>query len=319
MKKIFAIALAVVMVLSIASVAGALWEKPASEEVTNANFGYSIDVIKYTRMNGQIGTYSMEANDAATAVNNAAVYFAIKLDVTDDEYAENTTITISSSGLKIGFDDLDVDVPAGTGVFYLVKSAGEYVFEKVENMGNKTPFIETTCLDTDTAKVTAKVTAERPLDKTSGNDKPDSPFTWEGYTVEYYANRNKSGLDNIAFVKDNMWIIFAINSDGVVSRIGDSGNFGGTSFEYDLYTKLGITPAALEAGDIYMTKTNLLGFFGFSFKSTDTATWDANSTPIILDPTVSIPKTGDNASVIGFAMIMVAVVAAAVAVRKVNA
>ena len=76
---------------------------------------------------------------------------------------------------------------------------------------------------------------------------------------------------------------------------------------------------AVAAGEVYMTDSNLRTAFGFAYKVSDSITWKANSTPIILDPTVSIPKTGDNASVIGFAMIMVAVVAAAVAVRKVNA
>ena len=76
---------------------------------------------------------------------------------------------------------------------------------------------------------------------------------------------------------------------------------------------------AVAAGEVYMTDSNLRTAFGFAYKVSDSITWKANSTPIILDPTVGIPKTGDNASVIGFAMIMVAVVAAAVAVRKVNA
>ena len=76
---------------------------------------------------------------------------------------------------------------------------------------------------------------------------------------------------------------------------------------------------AVAAGEVYMTDSNLRTAFGFAYKVSDSITWKANSTPIILDPTVGIPKTGDNASVIGFAMIMVAVVAAAVAVRTVNA
>ena len=76
---------------------------------------------------------------------------------------------------------------------------------------------------------------------------------------------------------------------------------------------------AVAAREVYFTDSNMRTAFGFANKVSDSITWKANSTPIILDPTVGIPKTGDNASVIGFAMIMVAVVAAAVAVRKVNA
>ncbi len=68
-----------------------------------------------------------------------------------------------------------------------------------------------------------------------------------------------------------------------------------------------------------MTEKNLRTAFGYSYKVTDSVNWTATNYPIIVDTNVGIPKTGDNASVIGFAMIMVAVVAAAVAVRKVNA
>ena len=79
MKKIFAIALAVVMVLSIASVASAFtWSKPA-DSTTADNFGYSIDVIKFTRSTGELGSSYFKADDAATAVNGADVYYAIKL------------------------------------------------------------------------------------------------------------------------------------------------------------------------------------------------------------------------------------------------
>ncbi|MPN41341.1 hypothetical protein SDC9_188886 [bioreactor metagenome] len=90
-------------------------------------------------------------------------------------------------------------------------------------------------------------------------------------------------------------------------------------FVAKLYTYLGITAADISDGKVYMSDDNLRAFAGFAYKTTSEATWKANSTPIILDPTISIPKTGDNASVIGFAMIMVAIVAAAVAVKKVNA
>ena len=58
---------------------------------------------------------------------------------------------------------------------------------------------------------------------------------------------------------------------------------------------------AVAAGEVYMTDSNLRTAFGFAYKVSDSITWKANSTPIILDPTVGIPKTGDNASVIGFA------------------
>ena len=102
MKKIFAIALAVVMVLSIASVAGALWEKPASEAVTNDNFGYSIDVINFTRSTGGLGSSYFKADDAATAVNGADVYYAIKLvvDNPSDAVKANAKADVSFTAIQ---------------------------------------------------------------------------------------------------------------------------------------------------------------------------------------------------------------------------
>ena len=112
------------------------------------------------------------------------------------------------------------------------------------------------------------------------------------------------------------------NSDGLVTSVDT--NLTNPQDLITLYAWLNNGDAdsiktAIANKEMYMTNANLHAAFGFSYTQSDSATWKANSTPIILDPTVSIPKTGDNASVIGFAMIMVAVVAAAVAVRKVNA
>ena len=89
MKKIFAIALAVVMILSIASVASAFtWNKAAEPAEP---FGYSVDVIKFTRSTGTLGSSSFNEDNAATAVNGADVYWAIKLVVPSLSYNSGTT------------------------------------------------------------------------------------------------------------------------------------------------------------------------------------------------------------------------------------
>ena len=326
MKKLLSIALAVVMVLGVASVAMALdWSKPVST-ITNDNFGYKVDVVKYTLKNGSVGTNSVEPNDAATAVNGADVYFVVKLSVNSpsDSVKDTVAADIEFTALA-GLSDFEIPnqyMKKESGEYFLVVNAAgtDYGFYKIDEIpAGYTHIFAAKCLDTETVKAEVKVTAKRPLDSNPGDVYANSPFTWNGYTVSYFDNFGKSGIDYIRFEKSGDWIQFSIDGDGVAKRYEDSGNFGDASFEWNLYTALGIDPAMLSAGSVFMTEDNLLSNFGFSYSSSDSATWAANSTPIILDPIVSIPKTGDNASVIGFAMIMVAIVAAAVAVKKVRA
>ncbi|MPN14545.1 hypothetical protein SDC9_161872 [bioreactor metagenome] len=120
------------------------------------------------------------------------------------------------------------------------------------------------------------------------------------------------------------FVTFSRRSDGQVFQVDVNGSAPSANWVNSLYNFLGISASGISAGAIYMTNANLRAALGFTYKGEASITWAANSTPIILDPltsatVVTIPKTGDNASVIGFAMIMVAVVAAAVAVKKVNA
>ena len=499
MKKILSIALAVVMVLSIASVAAAFNWGPAAS--SGDSFGYGIDVIKFTRSTGEIGSSYFNSDDAATAVNGADVYFAIKLTVPDllatNGIRANAEVEIDATAIS-GFDGGTYDISdLGKGTYYYMEDApgladGFYLIDafvanaRWMNFVSETPVFARYCLDTDTAEVYAEVTSDRPLgrwftvggydigkvslgaaDAVPANvaiqgagvalknaetlDKATeitftfpsirnyqasdcevnfnmfgftgtvtvlaganmrntavaqavanalqinqagtgTPFTidgvnfqavWNGstkitfteqqqgtapFTTKYYNNApdftfaaagtaavpgteviefreastpagngavvavipldgNDKALDVLASAQE----LNAYNG-GVLKPYYTTGQipgqnrvkWAGTKAVTDLMAWLDEGNSktfrdAVAAGEVYMTDSNLRTAFGFAYKVSDSITWKANSTPIILDPTVGIPKTGDNASVIGFAMIMVAVVAAAVAVRKVNA
>ena len=330
MKKIFAIALAVVMVLSIASVAGAAfnWGPPAADTADTFAARYQIDVVKLVNQTGIIGTNSMIADDNATAVNNAPLYFYIKLTVSGasatnpDAIQQNAKVNISFTSMSRangtalnGVNEFDIsDLGNGT-YFFNVGDAGAW-FEPLTsvNLDNSVfakAVIEARCLDTDTAKVSAKVYSERPLAGGYRYEVGNFLFEVRGKGVRFFDadgnhlvtfTRNADGLVTDRLYPDN------VDSEEVMKLYAWLNDGNANTFM-----------AALENKEVYMSNDNLRAAFGFSYSQSDSATWKANSTPIILDPTVSIPKTGDNASVIGFAMIMVAVVAAAVAVRKVNA
>ena len=488
MKKILSIALAVVMVLSIASVAAAFNWGPAAS--SGDSFGYGIDVIKFTRSTGEIGSSYFNADDAATAVNGADVYFAIKLTVPDlpatNGIRANAEVEIDATAIS-GFDGGTYDISdLGKGTYYYMEDApgladGFYLIDafvanaRWMNFVSETPVFARYCLDTDTAEVYAEVTSDRPLGRwfTVGgydigkvalgaadaipanvaiqganvvmtnegnyaaatvieftfpsiqnyqasacdvnynmfdftgkvpvakndtmnnkavasavakalgiNNAGNTVFTIDGvnfkaalknntitfteqpgsgsFTTEYFGNPpaftfaaagtaavpgteviefreasttagkgdvvavipldgNDKALDVLASAQE----LTAYNN-GALTRYYRNATWAGTKAVTDLMAWLDEGNSktfrdAVAAGEVYMTDSNLRTAFGFAYKVSDSITWKANSTPIILDPTVGIPKTGDNASVIGFAMIMVAVVAAAVAVRKVNA
>ena len=491
MKKILSIALAVVMVLSIASVAAAFNWGPAAS--SGDSFGYGIDVIKYTRSTGEIGSSYFNADDAATAVNGADVYFAIKLTVPDlpasNGIRANAEVEIDATAIS-GFDGGTYDISdLGKGTYYYMEDApgladGFYLIDafvansRWMNFVSETPVFARYCLDTETAEVYAEVTSDRPLGRwftvggydigkvalgaadavpanvgignatvtatNAGNQEKATTITFKfpeitnyqgtncvvnynmfGYTgkfnvggvvgtvtgataiakavadqlkiteagttvftidgvnfkavldiadatitfteqgiapftTAYYGNLptftfapvgtaavpgteviefreastpagkgdlvavipldgNDKALDVLASAQD-----LADYSNGALAKHYENVTWAGTKAVTDLMAWLDEGNSktfrdAVAAGEVYMTDSNLRTAFGFAYKVSDSITWKANSTPIILDPTVGIPKTGDNASVIGFAMIMVAVVAAAVAVRKVNA
>ena len=488
MKKILSIALAVVMVLSIASVAAAFNWGPAAS--SGDSFGYGIDVIKYTRSTGEIGSSYFNSDDAATAVNGADVYFAIKLTVPDllatNDIRANAEVKIDATAIS-GFDGGTYDISdLGKGTYYYMEDApgladGFYLIDafvanaRWMNFVSETPVFARYCLDTDTAEVYAEVTSDRPLGRwftvggydigkvalgaanaipanvaiqnanvtmtDAGNQEEETvitftfptiknyqasdcevnfnmfgytgtvtvlagatmrntavaqavatalqinqagtgtPFTIDGvnfqavlngsriifteqgaapFTDKYYNNApdftfaaagtaavpgteviefreastptghgdvvavipldgNDKALDVLASAQE-----LADYNNGALAGYYTNATWAGTKAVTDLMAWLDEGNSktfrdAVAAGEVYMTDSNLRTAFGFAYKVSDSITWKANSTPIILDPTVGIPKTGDNASVIGFAMIMVAVVAAAVAVRKVNA
>ena len=481
MKKIFAIALAVVMVLSIASVAAAFNWGPAAS--SGDSFGYGIDVIKFTRSTGEIGSSYFNADDAATAVNGADVYFAIKLTVPDllatNDIRANAEVKIDATAIS-GFDGGTYDISGlSKGTYYYMEDApgladGFYLIDAFVanahwmNFVSETPVFARYCLDTDTAEVYAEVTSDRPLGRwfnvgnydigkvavggtaavpanvtfntdevqVAGDDSVNDPtvFTFifrgfdakqactlvynlAGISVEHKtAAEQVNGARIAAAIANKLGVGSVVTIDGVEFQVGLSGNtvtftevgapgdydtkfygktpiftaeaigtagtagttvvefreanhpigkgkliavipLGGSDLaldvigskdelkaynggalrkEYEGATWAGTQAItnlmawldegnsktfrdAVAAREVYFTDSNMRTAFGFANKVSDSITWKANSTPIILDPTVSIPKTGDNASVIGFAMIMVAVVAAAVAVRKVNA
>ncbi|MDR0841621.1 MAG: hypothetical protein LBN26_09630 [Christensenellaceae bacterium] len=350
MKKLFAIALAIVMVLSIASVASAfLWD---DEVKTDADkFGFKVEVIKYARLTGASGSSSAVADPNANAVNGADVYFAIKLTATGsasdvEQVAElkiktegidtqglgpNFTIPLydSVAGNEIpkgtyffvlgsniaGWSNADYTDPSGGNDTSLVSltalNNGSYFF-----IDNRTPVFSLRCLDTDTAKISAEVVAERPLNAIF-------EVTAKGET--YNVNASVAGQVDIYDDASAPVLLASFTRSTTTGKVSLPVVVNpGTDAQkiVKLYAWLNEGSAStfeanIAAGKVFLSDDNIIKAFGWKYSTKQSITWAANANPIITGP--SIPKTGESASVIGFAMIMVAVIAAAVAVRKVNA
>ena len=311
MKKIFAIALAVVMVLSIASVAGALWEPTPADPATD--FRIQVSVEKYALETGTYG-YKYVATETITAANAADVYYVIKATLPSNPNAaeEAASITVKYDGIKGTSRTWDVDnlydyvAGADGGTIYYDGNGNWKTSNSFVNDPAKV-VVQARCFDTSVASIDVEASCNRDLTE---------EFSWKGYQIKL-VEEYQGGNDILNISKGNDYIQFEIADDGQASKYADSG--ANSTLESDLFKALGFTADQLNAGEVYMTDANLRAAFGFSYKVTDSVDWTATNYPIIVDTNVGIPKTGDNASVIGFAMIMVAVVAAAVAVRKVNA
>ena len=101
MKKLFAAVLSVIMALTIASGALAAFTWNAGPGHTPESFAarYKIEVIKLANESGAAGSTRLIEAPAATAANQASVYFYIRLTVTGaaDDIADADAILYSAA------------------------------------------------------------------------------------------------------------------------------------------------------------------------------------------------------------------------------
>ena len=148
-------------------------------------------------------------------------------------------------------------------------------------------------------------------------------------TVKFYVTGSKGEIDTTKAIEVNGGDKVTKQVDNTLAFVGkDSGKIFSDPTDAT-YKKLKAQLDEILAvlgfdyeGAKYMQKDHYVKFFGTVMEATDGLTYPAGYIAELVtdDPSVKPPQTGDNASVVGFVMIAVALVAAAaVTVKKVRA
>ena len=287
MKKIFAIALALVMVLSMASAfalndcfSGFDW----TCSTTNTNCGKGkIEVVPYVKVNNGCGGYDWQVSTCATAINSEKVYFAVKLTIDaypDKAWWNAATIEYEAKGLDGLPMTLDTKFAAGFTVdekedealvYYLNKTATGWVKEDDAAFDLKDVVISAKVKDAAKAKFCATLASE---------NKGIGTWTYGDYTVTVAANKltikNDCGNEFVMSWKDGkVNSITATNAAfmaEVQAKFNLSGCVIGTCVDEDIIQRN------------FGWDDELESCFGWSTKGAS-----------VVDPecVVSIPKTGD--------------------------
>ena len=325
MKKIFAIALALVMVLSMASafasacMGGFDWTATSANNCGKAK----VEVVPYVKANNGCGGYNWQVSDCAAAVNGEHVYFALKLTVDADLDAEwwaKADMKITTSGLTTpvwngGVPENGLTATTATSdkeaVWYfdfttdtwfkVGTDAGNIsVADDVESTPN-TKFIKQGVVgDASKAKVCVKLTS-------TGNN-----FS-EGVVGKYYVSYGTFGTYKALKVYDKkggtVIAEYTVNADDVVTKV-DYTNAGSCA-PYDVASIKGFF-GIVEGTKL--TQKLINKNFGWDDKQEDCFKWNTKATAVVdAECVVAIPKTGD-VSVVAYAVM--AVVAAAGAMLK---
>ena len=350
MKKIFAIALALVMVLSMASAFA--WCNTVSWDCDSdvcANGKGKVEVIPYVKGNGCDGTgNTFTANDCAGAVFGDMVYFAVKVTVDADANTEwwdgaelkftlkgldtfkigatSMTSTTFGKGLVAGYiKALDTDGELKAGEYYLVYDGAWKAVKAADFSAKEANLFSAKVTDASIAKVCATLEAETKLvdgQKIATVNGYDVIYNNAGRLLQFNKDGKYVGVKVDADGKINAFDVFdgvnvytvkTYNSDGTKFWAEGVGELDWTCNAAGKFLKAVMDEFKLAFGTC-ITKKAIKINFGWADKIEDCFSW-SDKVVSVVDPNcvVSIPKTGD-VSVVAYAVM--AVVAAAGAMLK---
>ena len=325
MKKIFAIALAVVMVLSMASAFAANCVTPSwdcAEDVCALGKG-KVEVIPYVKGNGCNGTGNTWAvNTCAGAVYGDLVYFAIKVTVDENpntEWWADAAMKFELKGLsefKFGGYAMHGSLAEGVvataiknldtknkelkaGEYYLV---GADVVKAADFTAKDATLYSAKVTDASAAKFCAYLDAENDFTSATVNGYKVSYNKTAGTALSILAFEKGSDKVKVFVDEDAKVVKFEVNGDAVTTYNHDGSKFwnnnSGKEMDWtcDAYGKFlkGVMDTFNLAFGTCITHKAVVANFGWDDEVKSCFEWSDKVVSVVdAECVVAIPKTGD--------------------------
>lgn len=324
MKKLFAIATAAVMTLTMTSAFAAFnWTTP----VVNRTGKATVEVIPYVKASDGAGGFVWKTSAAAAAVSSENIYFAVKLTVApnpDPRWLENASVALEAAGLTSAWSNSDyaaipltgVDADASSQtVYYLTRgSAGSNAIstspwsrvDKSFTLAEDVEASDSLCIfaatvqNSNKAKVCATLTSAFGTGNSSFTSGKVGNYhvTYDGTALTVY---EKESADASAFL-----VRYTI--DSTTEKVSSVTNQAGSSAPYDYATIRSYFN--IDVGT-RITQKLVNANFGWSDQVESCFKWGGSA--IAPGPTTSLPKTG-SPSIATYALM--AATAAGVVLRR---
>ena len=307
MKKIFAIALALVMVLSMASAfaspctAGFDWTTTAAANKCGKG---SIEVVPYVKANDACEKYAWQVSTCAGAVNSEKVNYALKLTVdanADAEWWKTADLLITYKGLKASLTDyVFVD-------FATAWTAMESAIATNDTVGKANTFywnttkgafeLVTSTFEFGDANVLSEEVANAPKAKVCATLKAENAFTYGTvgeYVVEVvYDGTSKEVTELKVFdKKDNKLVSYDV--DDTTNKIKEIKFFDENLSDCAPYSRAAIEAFFGITTSTKITAANVKANFGWKDKVESCFSWSDKAVSVVdAECVVAIPKTGD--------------------------
>ena len=328
MKKIFAIALALVMVLSMASAFAAQCVTPnwaCAEDVCALGKG-KVEVIPYVKGNGCDTGVTYTANTCAGAVNTEEVYFAVKVTVDENpntEWWDDADVKFELKGLKdlkLGGVAADLSI---SNVYELIKAldtknselkAGEYYLVL---KGNSYAAVKAADFTAKAANLFSATVEEAAIAKVCVALDAENDFvgaTVNGYAITYA--KGTTGKDaalisfrkdadnyvNVYVDKDQKIVKFVVNGKTVETYNADGSKFWNSTdakeMDWTCDANGKVLKAVMDSFNLAfgtcITHKAVVANFGWDDEVKACFSWNSDVQAVVnADCVVAIPKTGD--------------------------